>query len=166
MNARRSTRRRAAGRLSVIEPGREAVDPGGIPGKQIRCRAGHHRFAMDDWEPPAEIPRGVSVMFASEGRYKLLEPCLACLAATRVTYTHPGGGIDGYLKSSIVYGQNWVRMAMDQPRGRRVMRDERYRRGKAQLAGFIGRAVTDLADEAREPEPARSPVAPVRFRGV
>jgi hypothetical protein len=121
---------------------------------------------MDDWEPPAAIPRGVSVMFASEGRYKLMEPCLVCMAATRVTYTHPGGEVDGFLKSGIVYGSNWVRMAMSQPRGRRVMRDERCRRGKNQLQDFIGRAITDLADEVQVPEPARSPVAPVRFRGV
>jgi hypothetical protein len=163
MNTRRSRRRER--NLHVIEPGREATDPGSIPVKQIRCRAGHHQFALDSWEPPAAIPSGVSVMFASEGRYKLMEPCPVCWAATRVTYTHPGGGIDGYLKSTIVYGTNWVRMAMGQPRGRRVMRDEKVRRGKDQLAAFIGSAVTSLADEAREPEPART-VPPTRFQGI
>jgi hypothetical protein len=149
-------------RLSVVG-GTEGNDPGDIPIKQVRCRAGHHKFALDDWEPPSEIPRGVSVMFASEGRYKMMEPCLACMAATRVTYTHPGGGVDGFLKSGIVYGQNWVRMPMSQPRGSRVMRDERCRRGQAQLTAFMGRAITGLTDEA---EPERPPVAPVQFRGA
>jgi hypothetical protein len=163
MNARRTARRRQ-GSLHAVEPGTEAVNPGSIPTRQIRCRAGHHDFALDDWEPPAEIPRGVTVMFASEGRYKLLEPCLKCMAATRVTYTHPGGGIDGYLKSTITYGQNWVRMAMDQPRGRRVMRDERCRRGKTQLDAFIGAAITGLTEEAVEP--AHRGVPPVILRST
>lgn len=165
MNAR--TTRRHRENLRAVEPGEHVIDPAGIPIKQIRCRAGHHKFALDDWEPPAEIPRGVTVMFASEGRYKLLEPCLTCMAATRVTYTHPGGGIDGFLKSSITYGKNWQKMAMDAPRGRRVMRDERCRRGKKQLDAFIGAAITDLADDAREPEPeTRRGVPPVILRGV
>lgn len=165
MNARTTRRRRDS--LRSVELGEHVADPSGIPIKQIRCRAGHHRFALDDWEPPDPIPgRGVTVMFASEGRYKLLEPCLACMAATRVTYTHPGGGIDGFLKSGIVYGKNWRKMAMDAPRGRRVMRDERCRRGQAQLTAFIGSAITSLADEAREGEPDRPGVPPVILRGV
>jgi hypothetical protein len=164
MNTRRAVRRRA-GNLRAVEPGQQAVNAGSIPAKQLRCRSGHHPFPLDAWEPPAPIPAGVSVMFASEGRYKLMEPCPVCWAATRVTYTHPGGGVDGYLKSSIVYGTNWVRMAMDQPRGRRVMRDEKIRRGQDQMAAFIGSAVTSLADEAREPEPARR-VPPVILRST
>jgi hypothetical protein len=164
MNTRRTARRREAN-LRAVEPGQQVLDPSAIPVRQLRCRSGHHRFALDDWEPPAEIPRGVSVMFASEGRYKMLEPCLACLAATRVTYTHPGGGIDGYLKSGIIYGTNWVRMAMDRPRGRRVMRDEKVRRGRRQLDAFIGSAVTSLADEAREPGPVPR-VPPVILRST
>lgn len=152
-----------ARRLRVAGPA-EGMHPEDIPTKQIRCRAGHHRFALDEWEPPAPIPRGVSVMFASEGRYKLMEPCLACMAVTGVTYTHPGGAVDGSLKRSIVYGTNWVRLPADQPRGRRLMRGVQYRRGEAQLRAFMGQAITSLADEDRES--SVPPVAPVRLRGV
>lgn len=147
MNTRRAVRRRA-GNLRAVEPGQQAVNAGSIPAKQLRCRSGHHPFPLDAWEPPAPIPAGVSVMFASEGRYKLMEPCPVCWAATRVTYTHPGGGVDGYLKSSIVYGTNWVRMAMDQPRGRRVMRDEKIRRGPP--GGPGGSAARQWRAELRE----------------
>lgn len=150
-------------RLRLAGPA-EGMHPEDIPTKQIRCRAGHHRFALDEWEPPAPIPRGVSVMFASEGRYKLMEPCLACMAVTGVTYTHPGGAVDGSLKRSIVYGQNWVRLPAGEPRGRRLMRGVQYRRGETQLRAFMGRALTDLAEEYAEPE--RPSVTPVTFRSV
>jgi hypothetical protein len=158
--------RKVRGNLRAVEPGRAVIDPSGIPARQIRCRAGHHQFALDDWEPPGAVPPGVSVMFASEGRYKLMEPCRVCMAATRVTYTHPGGGIDGFLKSGILYGPAWVPMSAGQPRGRRAMRDEKLRRGRSQMSSFIGRAVTSLTAEDREPADQRPPVAPVRFRGV
>jgi hypothetical protein len=165
MNDRRDGRGR--GGLQVV--GREAASetrPEAIPSKQIRCRAGHPRFPMDAWEPPAPIPAGVIVMFASEGRYKLMEPCQACWAVTGVTYTHPGGGIDGYLRRQLVYGGEWVRMAQGTPRGKGLMRDTLYARGREQLQAFIGKAITDLADEDREAEPGRPPAAPVRFKGA
>jgi hypothetical protein len=164
MNTRRTRRRdslRVVGREQASETRPEA-----IPIKQVRCRAGHHRFPLDEWEPPGPVPAGVSVMFASEGRYKLVEPCRACQAVTGVTYTHPGGQVDGHLRRQIIYGDEWVRMAQGTPRGKRVMRGEMYDRGQAQMQAFIGAAVTALADGARGPEPGRPPVTPVQFRSV
>lgn len=153
-------------RLHVAGDEASETRPEAIPSKQVRCRAGHHKFPLDEWEPPDPVPAGVIVMFASEGRYKLMEPCRACWAVTGVTYTHPGGGVDGYLKRHIVYGSEWVRMAQGAPRGKGLMRDTLYARGQAQLQVFIGRAITTLAEDDREPGPARPPVAPVQFRGA
>lgn len=141
----------------------QAEELGNIPARQIRCRKGHHAFALDDWIPGEEIPRGVAAMHASEGRYKLVEPCLNCSEVSRVTLTHPGGGIDGYLQSHLVYGPGWYRLPSYIPRGRRAMRDEAYRRGGRQLQALIGRAVTLLEDDD---QPVIRAVQPVRFQGA
>jgi hypothetical protein len=155
--------------LHLVEDQRPAEDDElsielrGIPGKQVRCRTGHHRFAMDDWEPGENIPvRGVSVMPASDGRFALLEPCLACWEVTRVTYTHPGGGIDGHLQSHIRYGKGWKKIPSHLPRGKRVLRSEKYRRGEHQLKALLGRVVTVDGNEVSAPPP----VSAVKFQGA
>jgi hypothetical protein len=137
------------------------MEVGSIPARQLRCRAGHHSFALDRWLPAEEpIPRGVTVMPASEGRLKLMEPCTDCLAVTGVTYTHPGGIFDGYLRRQIQYGAEWVRLDRDVPRSRRVMRDARYSAANAQIRELLGR-VTTLVDDG-----PRRPVAQPRFQGA
>jgi hypothetical protein len=147
-------------------PDESGVNYGALPASQVVCRSGHHRFALDDWDPGEEIPRSVTAMHADEGRYKLLEPCLKCWAVTRVTFTHPGGGIDGYLRPVLRYGKEWVKLDADVPRGRRVMRDQKYQRGQGRLKALIGRAVT-LTEDAEDAEPsARRPVPRPVFRGV
>lgn len=152
--------------LRVVGERASETRPEAIPPRQRRCRAGHHDFPLDRWMPPSPVPRGVAVMFASEGRYKLVELCSACEAVTGVTYTHPGGGFDGYLRRHIVYGSEWVRMAQDVPRGKALMRDTLYAEGRKQMQAFIGQAITALAEGDREPEPSRPPVAPVQFSGA
>lgn len=153
---------------------RSTTDYGNLPGRQRRCRGAHHQFALDDWDPPEAIPRGVTVMPADEGRYKFLEPCLKCYAVTRVTRTHPGGRIDGFMRSELRYGAEWVRLDRSVPRGRRKMRDLRYQDGQKLLQSFIGQAVTLLEDDEPPARPTRLPrgahAAPrppaVRFQGV
>lgn len=135
-----------------------------LPPRQVRCRAGRHHFPLDDWLPPAPVPAGVSVHFASEGRYKLVERCLACKAVTGVTYTHPGGEVDGFLRRQLVYDGDWVKLAQGVPRGRAAMRDVAWTRGREQMAAFIGQAVTTLLEDDREP--VRPPVPPVVLRSV
>jgi hypothetical protein len=142
---------------------RSTTDYGNLPLRQRRCRGAHHSFALDDWDPPEAIPRGVTVMPADEGRYKFLEPCMKCMAVTRVTRTHPGGRIDGFMKSEIRYGAEWVRLDRSVPRGRRTMRDLRYQDGQKQLQALIGLAVTLM--EPDEPAARRTPPAPGRRRG-
>jgi hypothetical protein len=138
------------------------TEVGSIPARQLRCRAGHHNFPLDRWLPGEEpIPRGVTVLPASEGRLKLVEPCGDCLAVTGVTYTHPGGIFDGYLPRHIQYGGTWVKLDRDVPRSRRVMRDARYQAANEQIKELLGR-VTTLVDD--EEDPARVPG--VRFQGV
>jgi hypothetical protein len=139
-----------------------SAEVGAIPARQLRCRAGHHNFPLDRWLPGEEpIPRGVTVMPASEGRLKLIEPCGDCLSVTGVTYTHPGGIFDGYLPRHIQYGANWVRLDRDVPRSRRVMRNARYEAANEQIRELLGR-VTTLVDDDGEPER----VPGVRFQGV
>ena len=141
------------------------TEVGSIPARQLRCRAGHHSFALDRWLPGEEpIPRGVTVMPASEGRLKLVEPCTDCLAVTGVTYTHPGGIFDGYLPRHIQYGGSWVKLDRDVPRSRRVMRDARYSAANEQIKELLGRVTTlveDDPDEDAGPRPAA-----VRFQGA
>jgi hypothetical protein len=139
------------------------TEVGSIPARQLRCRAGHHNFPLDRWLPGEEpIPRGVTVMPASEGRLKLVEPCGDCLAVTGVTYTHPGGIFDGYLPRHIQYGTDWVRLDRDVPRSRRVMRDARYSAANAQIRELLGRVTTLVEDDPRS---GRAP-APVVFQGA
>jgi hypothetical protein len=138
--------------------------PEAIPAIQRRCRAGHHDFPMDHWLPPAPVPRGVTVMFASEGRYKLVELCSACQAVTGVTYTHPGGAVDGHLRRQIVYSSEWVKLAQGVPRSKGLIRETLYADGREQLEAFIGRAITTLTAEYDEPE-ARG-VPPVILRST
>jgi hypothetical protein len=124
------------------------TEVGSIPARQLRCRAGHHNFPLDRWLPGEEpIPRGVTVMPASEGRLKLVEPCGDCLAVTGVTYTHPGGIFDGYLPRHIQYGGTWVKLDRDVPRSRRVMRDARYQAANEQIRELLGRVTTLVDDE-------------------
>ena len=153
------------------EDSKSTADYGNLPPRQRRCRGAHHSFALDDWEPPEEIPRGVTTMPADEGRYKILEPCLKCLAVTRVTRTHPGGRIDGFMKSELRYGGTWVRLDRSVPRGRRQMRDLRYQDGQTQLQALIGQAVTLLEEDDLAPlrQPAARRLAPPpvpRFQGA
>jgi len=129
------------------------VGAGQLPARQLRCRGAHHTFALDDWIPgETEIPRGVTVMPATEGRLKLVEPCTSCWAVSGVTYTLPGGVFDPYMPRQLVYGSDWVRMEQHEPRGRRLMRAERYQRGAKQIAALLTR-VTEV-DEAPLPAPA------------
>jgi hypothetical protein len=135
MATTRNRKNPTASHLKAVAEAPQEV--GSIPARQLRCRAGHHHFALDDWLPgEEEIPRGVTVMPASDGRLKLIEPCLDCLAVTGVTYTHPGGIFDGYLRRQIQYGPEWVR---------------------------LGR-VTTLVDD--DEEAGRPSVAPALFRGA
>jgi hypothetical protein len=136
------------------------TEVGSIPARQLRCRAGHHSFALDRWLPGEEpLPRGITVMPASEGRLKLVEPCTDCLAVTGVTYTHPGGIFDGYLPRHIQYGGGWVKLDRDVPRSRRVMRNARYEAANEQIRELLGR-VTTLVDDDEKPVPG------VRFQGL
>jgi hypothetical protein len=161
MPARRQSRNPKATHLKAVAD--TPAEVGSIPARQLRCRAGHHDFALDRWLPGEEpIPRGVTVMPASEGRLKLVEPCTACLAVTGVTYTHPGGIFDGYLPRHIQYGAEWVRLDRDVPRSRRVMRDARYSAANAQIRELLGRVTTLVEDQDRGP---RRPVS-VRFQGA
>jgi hypothetical protein len=153
----------AAHLRSVPETAHETPqEVGSIPARQKRCRAGHHRFPLDDWLPGEEpVPRGVSVMPSTEGRLKLVEPCTACQAVTGVTHTHPGGVFDGYLPRQIYYGKSWVKLDRDVPRSRRVMRDSRYQGQAAseQIKELLGRVVTLVDDDD-----TGRPVVPVVFR--
>jgi hypothetical protein len=168
MNAQRSGRGKG---LRVVQPGERSVSsPGQLPGKQLRCRSGHHKFALDDWEPETEqIPRTVTVMPATEGRLKLMDPCTACWAVTAVTYTHPGGVFDPWLARQLVYGAEWVRMTQGEPRGRRVMRAEKYERGAKQIAELLTR-VTALDEDVPPPAVFQPPVVravnPARVGGA
>lgn len=158
MPARKQGRNPKAAHLKAVAETPQEV--GSIPARQLRCRAGHHEFALDRWLPGEEpIPRGVTVMPASEGRLKLMEPCTACLAVTGVTYTHPGGIFDGYLPRHIQYGAEWVRLDQDVPRSRRVMRDARYSAASGQIKTLLGQVTTLVGDEPARP-------AAVRFRGA
>lgn len=139
----------------------EPAEIGDIPARQLCCRGGHHKFPMDEWIPGEPLPRDITVLPASEGRLKIMEPCRSCRAVTGVTYTHPGGEFDPYLPRHLQYGPEWVRLAMDVPRSRRVMRAARYSTAAAQtqirelLAG-----VTTL--EEPDDRPAGR-VAPAQF---
>lgn len=109
-------------------------------------------------------------MHASEGRLKILEPCSDCSAVIGVTYTHPGGGFDGYLPRHIQYGPEWVRLAMDVPRSRRIMRDARYSSPVAadQIRTQLLSRVTILEEEDERPQRTGPPVIravdPIKFR--
>jgi hypothetical protein len=111
-------------------------------------------------------------MHASEGRLKIMEPCNDCDAVTGVTYTHPGGVFDGYLPRHIQYGPEWVRLAMDVPRSRRIMRDARYSGPVAagQIRTELLSRVTTLEEAGERPQRTGPPViravSPVKFKGA
>lgn len=149
---------------AVEETPETPAEVGGVPVRQLCCRGGHHEFALDKWIPGEPLPRGITVLPASEGRLKILEPCESCRAVTGVTYTHPGGVFDPYLPRQIHYGAEWVRLAMDVPRSRRVMRAARYssKVAQAQIRELLA-GVTTL--EEPDDRPA-SGVAPAVFKGA
>lgn len=140
------------------------AEVGDIPARQLCCRGGHHKFPLDDWIPGEQLPRDITVMPASEGRLKIMEPCRSCRAVTGVTYTHPGGEFDPYLPRQLHYGTDWVRLAMDVPRSRRVMRAARYSSpaAQAQIRELLA-GVTTLDEPDTRPV---SRVAPAVFRGA
>jgi hypothetical protein len=133
---------------------------GAMPGRQVVCRSGYHDFAMDRWDPTTPVPKSVTVMHASDSRYKFLDPCRNCGEATRVIYTHPGGRVDGFMETGIIYGGGWHKIPNHLPRTKRIVRAEKYRRGRKFLEDAISGAVTVVADE--EPVPVPQP----RFSGA
>lgn len=162
-----TTHRKGRPHLKAVTEEGNAV--GDIPPRQLCCRGGHHRFPLDDWIPGEPLPSGITVLPASEARLKIVELCTSCRAVTGVTYTHPGGVFDPYLPRHLQYGADWVRLAMDVPRSRLVMRAARYSgpRAQEQIRELLGRVTTLVGDdqESRSGAPALRLREP-KYRGT
>jgi hypothetical protein len=72
--------------------------------------------------------------------FRIEEPCLECGLAWRIQDTRPGGELDPFVVTRIVYDSSWVSIPQGYKRGKRRIRAEMYRR----------RGVSDMADQVRQ----------------
>jgi hypothetical protein len=117
-----------------------------IPNDQVVCRAGRHQFALDDWEIGAPVPPTVYAETTEGGRYLLVDLCPRC-TTRRIIETQPDGGLDGDLRTWLLYPRGWHSIPMELPHGRRVLRRERFRRSMPQVRALLRTAGPRAAEE-------------------
>lgn len=128
-----------------------------MPGAEVRCRGVHHRWARDTVLPGEPWPDVVRAWPTKDGRVKIQDPCVDCSLAWRVTKTLPGGELDPFARSNIVYDADWVTVPQGLDRRKGTIRAEGYRRGKKRNKNQLQAALARTADRGLEP------VQPVRF---
>jgi hypothetical protein len=129
-----------------------------MPPEEVRCRAGWHRWARDTVLPGQPWPDSVRAWPDREGRIRIQDPCVACGLAWRVTKTLPGGELDAFAKSGIVYDPGWVSVPQGMDRRKRTIRQEGYRRAGKKDARSLQAALS------RTERAGVLPVQPVRFQ--
>lgn len=123
-----------------------------IPNDQVRCRSGHHSFAWDETAIGDPLPSTVYAQAMTDGRYRIVDPC-PC-GVKKITHTGLGGSLDGDLESHLVYPHGtWVPIPNHLPRGKRVLKREKIRRTRAQVAALIRTAAAHpVLDAGNVPE--------------
>lgn len=154
--ARRGTSRR----LRAADAGLETALRD-MPAEEVRCRSGWHRWARDSVLPGEEWPDVVRVWPDKDGRFRIEDPCLDCWLAWRVTKTMPGGELDAFAKSSIIYDRDWVPIPLGLDRRKRTIRAEGYRRAGKSTRTQLRAAMARTAAQGAEPQKV-----PVRFQSA
>jgi len=147
---------RASGALRAVDPDLEQALRD-MPPEEVRCRAGHHRWARDTVLPGQPWPDSVRAWSMEDGRIKIQDPCVDCGMAWRITRTGFGGKLDAFAKSYIVYGDEWVTIPQGLDRRKRTIRAEGDRRAARKNSQYLQRALDRTARQGV------LPVQPVRF---
>lgn len=136
-----------------------------MPDAEVRCRAGWHRWALDSVMPGESWPDVVRAWPGRLGVFRIEDPCTECGLAWRIMDTLPGGEMDPYAQTRVVYDQEWVTIPQGYKRGKRRIRQEMYRRrGQVQTTAQVRAAA---ARTAADEEAVAQPAAPAaNFSGV
>jgi hypothetical protein len=166
---------RASGRRLRSVPARRTEDQeltgilNEMPDLEVLCRTGWHRWALDEVMPGESWPDSVRAWPGRRGAFRIEEPCVKCGLTWRITDTLPGGRMDPFAVTRIVYDREWVTIPQGFKRGKRRIRQELYRRrGDEQTAAQVEEAAARTAvEEAVAAEAVTAPApAPVKFSGA
>lgn len=135
-----------------------------MPDEEVRCRAAWHRWALDSVMPGEAWPDVVRAWPGQRGVFRIEDPCTECGLAWRIIDTLPGGEMDPFAVTRVVYDRAWVAIPQGYKRGKRRIRAEMYRRrGGAQTTAQLQEAA---ARTAADEEAVAAAAPPMKFSGA
>lgn len=123
---------RHAMQTSPAERRRVATRVSEIPDNQLACRAGRHKWPLDDLQYGKPVPKGLQAIPQVDGCYQLRDVCQRC-GKVRVLTTLPKGVFDVSADYDYRNPSDWVTLGEELNVTKRDLRAENVARNAGAL---------------------------------